>query len=106
MVFKYIGKSFMRKLKIHVWCKKFFLDKLVIMVCSAAAYFFSKNGGWSEKMAEGVLFLWKWSSNTPRKSISKPMKEKTDVTKNHYVEKLPYKTYVKRVFLIKSSRYM
>lgn len=42
MVFKYFRKGFLKKLEIHVWCKKNFLDELVLMLFGAAADFFSK----------------------------------------------------------------
>lgn len=48
MVFKYIKKGFLRKLEIHVWHKKIFLDELVLMLFGAAVNFFSRKllGGW------------------------------------------------------------
>lgn len=36
MVFKYFDKGILRKLKIHVWYKFFFLDKLVSTLFGAA----------------------------------------------------------------------
>ena len=37
MGFKYFGKVFPQKSKFYVWCKKFFLDELVLMLFGAAA---------------------------------------------------------------------
>ena len=37
MDFKYFGKLFQRKSEIYVWCKKIFLNELVLMLFGAAA---------------------------------------------------------------------
>ena len=42
MAFKYFGKGFPRKLDIHVWCKFFFPDELVLMLFGAAKDSFLK----------------------------------------------------------------
>ena len=50
----------------------------------------------------GVNFLWKWTSHIPhRKSISKPMKGKTDVTKKQFCRKLLHQTQEKGVFRVR-----
>lgn len=42
IIFKYFKKRFPRKLEIHVLCKFFFFDRLVLMLFRAADDFFLK----------------------------------------------------------------
>ena len=43
MGFKFFRKVFPRKSKFYVWCKKVFLDELVLMLFGATMDFFSEN---------------------------------------------------------------